>query len=173
MWRISTPGVVLAALAALTAHGAARAQTRELATRGELLDRVVAIVNDGVVLNSDLDTQVEGISERLRQQKLELPPQNVLRQQVLERLVLQEIQAQRANHAGVKVSDEMLNSALQDVAKRNGLSLTQLPDTLKQQGIDYVEYREDIRKEMMLQLLRRATSCSAELRISSLTLTPS
>jgi len=108
-------------LAALAVQGSVRAQTRELATQGELLDRVVAIVNDGVVLNSDLDAQVESVSDRLRQQKLELPPQNVLRQQVLERLVLQEIEVQRANHAGVKVSDEMLNAALQDVAKRNGI----------------------------------------------------
>jgi len=151
----SVPMCMVLGLAALAVQGSASAQTRELATQGELLDRVVAIVNDGVVLNSDLDTQLEVISERLRQQKLELPPQNVLRQQVLERLVLQEIQVQRANHAGVKVSDEMLNSALQDVAKRNGLTFTQLPDTLKQQGIDYAEYREDIRKEMMLQLLRQ------------------
>ena len=143
------------ALAALALQGRAWAQTRELATQGELLDRVVAIVNDGVVLNSDLDTQVDAVSERLRQQKLELPPQNVLRQQVLERLVLQEIQLQRANHAGVKISDEMLNAALQDVAKRNNLTLTQLPDALKQQGVDYAEYREEIRREMMLQVLRQ------------------
>jgi peptidyl-prolyl cis-trans isomerase SurA len=151
----SVPMWTVLGLAALAVHGSARAQTRELATQGELLDRVVAIVNDGVVLNSDLDAQVDVISERLRQQKLELPPQNVLRQQVLERLVLQEIQVQRANHAGVKVPDEMLNGALQDVAKRNGLTLTQLPDALRQQGVDYGEYREEIRKEMMLQLLRQ------------------
>jgi len=151
----SIPMWMVLGLAALAASGSARAQTRELATQGELLDRVVAIVNDGVVLNSDLDAQVDIVSERLRQQKLELPPQNVLRQQVLERLVLQEIELQRANHAGVKVSDEMLNSALQDVAKRNGLTLTQLPDALKQQGVDYAEYRDEIRKEMMLQLLRQ------------------
>ena len=56
-----------------------------------------------MVLNSDLDAQVAAVSERLHEQKLELPPQNVLRQQVLERLVLQEIQVQRANKAGVKV----------------------------------------------------------------------
>ena len=151
----SIPVWMVLGLAALAVQGSARAQTRELATQGDLLDRVVAIVNDGVVLNSDLDAQVDIVSERLRQQKLELPPQNVLRQQVLERLVLQEIQLQRANHAGVKVSDEMLNSALQDVAKRNGLTLTQLPDALKQQGVDYAEYRDEIRKEMMLQLLRQ------------------
>ena len=146
---------VVLGLAALGVHGSAGAQTRELATQGDLLDRVVAIVNDGVVLNSDLDAQLDIVSERLRQQKLELPPQNVLRQQVLERLVLQEIEMQRASHAGVKVSDEMLNAALQDVAKRNNLTLTQLPDALKQQGVDYAEYREEIRKEMMLQLLRQ------------------
>jgi peptidyl-prolyl cis-trans isomerase SurA len=150
----SIPMMVLG-LAALAVHGSAGAQTRELATQGELLDRVVAIVNDGVVLNSDLDAQVDSVSERLRQQKLELPPQNVLRQQVLERLVLQEIQMQRATHAGVKVSDEMLNSALQDVAKRNGITLTQLPEALAHQGVDYAEYREEIRKEMMLQMLRQ------------------
>ena len=146
---------VVLGLAALGVHGSAGAQTRELATQGDLLDRVVAIVNDGVVLNSDLDAQLDIVSERLRQQKLELPPQNVLRQQVLERLVLQEIEMQRANHAGVKVSDEMLNAALQDVAKRNNLTLTQLPEEMKKQGVDYAEYREEIRKEMMLQLLRQ------------------
>jgi peptidyl-prolyl cis-trans isomerase SurA len=151
----SIPMWMVLGLTALAVHGNARAQTRELATQGELLDRVVAIVNDGVVLNSDLDAQVDIVSDRLRQQKLELPPQNVLRQQVLERLVLQEIQLQRANHAGVKVSDEMLNAALEDVAKRNGITLTQLPDALKQQGVDYAEYRDEIRKEMLLQLLRQ------------------
>ncbi len=151
----SIPMWMLLGLGALAVHGSARAQTRELATQGELLDRVVAIVNDGVVLNSDLDAQVDAVSERLRQQKLELPPQNVLRQQVLERLVLQEIQLQRANHAGVKVSDEMLNAALQDVAKRNGITFTQLPEALARQGLDYAEYRDEIRKEMMLQMLRQ------------------
>jgi len=151
----SAPMWMVLGLAALAASGSARAQTRELATQGDLLDRVVAIVNDGVVLNSDLDAQVGIVSERLRQQKLDPPPQNVLRQQVLERLVLQEIQLQRANHAGVKISDEMLNAALEDVAKRNNLTLPQLPEALKQQGVDYAEYRDEIRKEMMLQMLRQ------------------
>ena len=107
MRRILTSAALAMALAAtgLFLQGSAYAQTRELATRGELLDRVAAIVNDGVVLNSELDAQIDTVSERLHAQKLELPPQNILRQQVLERLVLQEIQLQHANHAGVKVSD--------------------------------------------------------------------
>jgi peptidyl-prolyl cis-trans isomerase SurA len=157
MQRMLTSALMGLALvaAALTLQQPAHAQTRELATKGELLDRVAAIVNDGVVLNSELQAQVEVISERLRQQKLELPPQNVLRQQVLERLVLQEIQMQRANRAGVKVSDETVNAALQDVAKRNGLTLSQLPDALAKQGEDYAAYREDLRKEITLSLLRQ------------------
>src|ERR1700756_1762091 len=157
MRRILPPASIWPPLgaAALMVHGGAQAQTRELATKGELLDRVAAIVNDGVVLNSELDAQVEVIGDRLRQQKLELPPQNVLRQQVLERLVLQEIQMQRANRAGIKVSDEQVNAALQDVARRNGLTLSQLPDALARQGEDYAAYREDLRKEITLSLLRQ------------------
>ncbi|MEP7248131.1 MAG: peptidylprolyl isomerase, partial [Gammaproteobacteria bacterium] len=93
--------------------------------------------------------------ERLKGQKLELPPENVLRQQVLERLVLQEIQMQRANRAGLKVPDEALNSAMQDVAQRNNIPLSQLPEALQAQGIDYASYRDAMRKELTLTLLRQ------------------
>jgi peptidyl-prolyl cis-trans isomerase SurA len=156
MRRFFATSASTAVLALLTLAGsAAWSQTRELATQGQLLDRVVAIVNDGVVLNSDLDAEVAAVSERLHEQKLELPAQNVLRQQVLERLVLQEIQVQRANKAGVKVSDENVNKALEDIAQRNGMTLTQLPDALTKQGIDYPTYREEIRREIMLQMLRQ------------------
>jgi peptidyl-prolyl cis-trans isomerase SurA len=153
------PSPFLAALvggaALLLFQAEAAAQTRELATKGELLDRVAAVVGDGVVLNSELEDQIVAVSERLQQQKLELPPQNVLRQQVLERLVLQEIQAQRAAKAGLKVPDETLNAALTDVAQRNNIPLSQLPEALQQQGIDYASYREDVRKELTLSLLRQ------------------
>ena len=74
----------------------------------------------------------------------------MLRQQVLDRLVLQEIQLQRANHVGIKVTDETLNAAMEDVAKRNNLSLSQLPEALATQGIDYAAYRDDLRKEITL-----------------------
>jgi peptidyl-prolyl cis-trans isomerase SurA len=157
MRRKTTRALKALALCAvgLAFHGLAAAQTRELDTKGVLLDRIAAIVNDGVVLNSELDVQIQAVSERLEAQHLELPPQNVLRQQVLDRLVLQEIQLQRAAHVGVKVSDETLNAALQDVAKRNNLTLSQLPDALAEQGIDYASYRDDLRKEITLSMLRQ------------------
>ena len=167
-WFLSPPSLprqstlshrLLAAIAcgcaALLIQSVASAQTRELATKGEMLDRVAAVVNDGVVLASELDDQMAIVTERLKQQKLELPPQNVLRQQVLERLILQEIEAQRANKAGLKVPDETLNSALSEVAQRNNIPLSQLPEALQQQGIDYAAYREDMRKELTLGLLRQ------------------
>jgi len=130
------------------------AQTRELATSGVLLDRVAAVVNDGIVLKSELDSQLAMITQRLQQARTELPPQNVLQQQVLERLVLQEVQWQRAERLGVKVSDEMLNDALKDVALRNGITLDRLPEILASQGISYAAYRNSMRKEMTIQLLR-------------------
>ncbi|HVP34499.1 MAG TPA: peptidylprolyl isomerase [Steroidobacteraceae bacterium] len=157
MRRMLTPALMFIAvsLTALGACGRALAQTRELDTRGVLLDRIAAIVNEGVVLDSDLETQLGVVSERLRAQKLELPPQNVLRQQVLERLVVQEIQVQRAHHDGIKVTDDTLNAALEDVARRNNLTLSQLPQALASQGIEYAAYREDLRKEITLSMLRQ------------------
>jgi len=137
------------------AASAAFAQTREASSSGELLDRIAATVNEGVVLSSELDEQLVIITERLQQQKLELPPTNVLRQQVLDRLVLQELQMQRANRAGIKVSDETLNNALNDVAVSNGIKLADLPAALASQGIDYAAYRDNIRKELAMQILRQ------------------
>lgn len=143
------------ALSLLLIGATAHAQTRELSARGQLLDRVAAVVNDGVVLSSQLEHETDEIAERLRQQKTELPARNVLRKQVLERLVVQEIQLQRADRVGIQISDEMLNGALNDVAQRNGISFADLPQTLEQQGIDYRDYRDEIRRQLTLQLLRQ------------------
>ena len=90
--------------------------SRATASHGELLDRVVAIVNDGVVLESELETEANEVTTRLRNQKVPLPSNDVMRSQVLDRLVLEEIQAQRADRAGIKVSDEQVNAALEDIA---------------------------------------------------------
>jgi len=131
------------------------AQTRETSSSGVLLDRVAATVNEGVVLQSELEEQMIIIAGRMRSQKVELPPQNVMRKQVLDRLVLQELQIQRANPAGIKVSDETLNNALSDVATQNNIKLADLPDALAAQGIEYAGYREQLRKELAMQILRQ------------------
>jgi peptidyl-prolyl cis-trans isomerase SurA len=135
--------------------GAAVAQTRDMSSSGVALDRVVAVVNEGVVLQSQLDTQTALITERLRGQNTQMPPPDVVRQQVLERLILQEVQVQRATRLGVQVPDEMLNEALRDVAKRNSINFDDMPRALEAQGIDYATYREEMRREIMLSMLRQ------------------
>jgi peptidyl-prolyl cis-trans isomerase SurA len=145
----------LLGLVALAITAAAHPQTRDLTTTGQLLDRVAAVVNDGIVLSSELDEQVAAVSQRLQEQKLDLPPENVLRQQVLERLVLQELQMQRAERAGLKVPDEALNDALGEIARRNNIPLSQLPEELSAQGIDYAAFRESTRKELTVRLLQQ------------------
>jgi len=142
-------------LALMLASAGAFAQTRETSSSGVLLDRVAATVNEGVVLQSELDEQMIIIAGRMRAQNVELPPQNVMRKQVLDRLVLQELQIQRANRAGIKVSDETLNNALSDVATQNNIKLADLPEALASQGIEYAGYREQLRKELAMQILRQ------------------
>jgi peptidyl-prolyl cis-trans isomerase SurA len=137
------------------AGSTALAQTRELSSSGELLDRIAAVVNDGVVLVSQLDAQTDEVIQRLRAQRTELPPRNVLRKQVLERLVMEEIQMQRADRLGIEVSEEMLNGALDDVARRNNIQFSDLPEALARQGVDYRDFRDEIRKQLKLQLLRQ------------------
>jgi peptidyl-prolyl cis-trans isomerase SurA len=133
----------------------AYAQTRDISVHGELLDRIAAVVNDGLVLKSELDEQMSSVEKRLAEQKVELPSQSVLRQQVLDRLVLQEVQLQRAKHVGLTITDEQLNGALQEIAARNKIPFDQLPTALAAQGVDYKQYRESMRKELTLSTLRQ------------------
>ena len=131
------------------------AQTRDIGVHGEMLDRIAAIVNDGLVLKSELDAQMDAVTKRLQEQKVELPSQSVLKQQVLDRLIVQEIQTQHAKRVGLTVSDEQLNSALQEIASRNKIPFDQLPTALAAQGVDYKQYREGMRKELTLSTLRQ------------------
>jgi peptidyl-prolyl cis-trans isomerase SurA len=133
----------------------AHAQTRDIGVHGELLDRIAAVVNDGLVLKSELDAQMESVTKRLTEQKVELPSQSILRQQVLDRLIVQEIQAQQAKRVGLTISDEQLNGALQEIAARNKIPFDQLPTALAAQGVDYKLYRDSMRKELTLNTLRQ------------------
>ena len=119
------------------------------------MDRVAAIVNDSVVTTSELDEQVAVITERLQQQRTALPDTDTLRKQVLDRLIVQEVQMQRANRVGIKVGDEQLNAALTEIAQRNNIRLADLPRALAQQGVDYAGFRDNIRKEITLTQLRQ------------------
>jgi peptidyl-prolyl cis-trans isomerase SurA len=143
----------LTTLTLLITQGAASAA--EPTRSGELLEKVAAIVNEGVVPESELNEQIAMISARLAEQNTQLPPVDVMRKQVLDRLVLQEIQFQRAERIGLRITDEQINAALADIAQRNNMTLAQLPAALSSQGIDYPSYRDSIRKEITLSALRQ------------------
>jgi peptidyl-prolyl cis-trans isomerase SurA len=153
--RAATVAFALSLAATFALPPVAGAQTRELGSRGELLDRIAVVVNEGVVLQSQIDQQVDTVARRLREQGTALPPDSVLRQQITERLVLQEIQQQRAAKIGLRVTDEALNNALREVAKQNNIEFSRLPDALASEGINYAEYREQMRREMTLSMLRQ------------------
>src|ERR1700688_725264 len=150
-YAFSCSSTVAAILLSTMSH----AQTRDIGVHGEMLDRIAAIVNDGLVLKSELDAQMDAVTKRLQEQKVELPSQSVLKQQVLDRLIVQEIEAQHAKRVGLTVSDEQLNSALQEIASRNKIAFDQLPTALAAQGVDYKQYRDSMRKELTLNTLRQ------------------
>jgi peptidyl-prolyl cis-trans isomerase SurA len=155
--------ISLAALGAALVHCAAFAQDRELGAGGELLEGVAAVVDDGVVLKSELSERLDLVMQNLSRQQQEmpadqrrpLPPVSVVEQQVLDQLILREIQTQRARRAGITVSDDLLNEALSRVASNLGYTLEELPAVLAGQGVDYAAYREDSRKDLLLEQLEQ------------------
>jgi len=127
----------------------------ELSETGEFLDGVAAIVNEGVVLKSQFEDQLSIIRERAASQEVPLPPANVLEEQVLERLILNEIQLQRASRIGLQVSDAMLNDSIRRLAEQNGVSFEDMPALLAADGVEYADFRRSLRDEITVEQLRR------------------
>ena len=121
----------------------------------ELLDRVIAVVDSGVVMESELNKRVKEIVDRLRQTDTELPPLSILEEQVLERLITEEIQMQIAERAGIKISDTELNKTLLGIASQNSLSLEEFRTDIEGQGASYRDFRDTVRKEMIIQRVQR------------------
>ena len=121
----------------------------------EPLDRIVAVVDEDVVLKSELDTQVNRVMAQYANSPQQLPPRDVLEHQVLERLILQKLQLTRADSNGVKVSDAEIDQALTQLAAQNHLDLSQLRQAIQAQGMDYEQFRRSVRDELVVQRLRQ------------------
>ena len=124
-------------------------------TKIELIDRVVAVVDSGVIMESQLNSRVEEILIRLKNDKAELPPLNLLEEQVLDRLIIEEIQLQLADRAGIKISDSELNQTLSRVSSQNNLSLEEFRLKLEAEGTSYKSFRDTIKKELIIQRVQR------------------
>ena len=123
-------------------------------SRVQELDAIVAVVNDDVVVRSELDSEIDLILPQMQQQGTVPPPRPQLEKQVLDRLILKRLQIQRARDLGIQVDDATLNEALTNIAERNGLSLEELQSTLEAGGIRFADFREDTRSQIITSRLQ-------------------
>ncbi len=130
----------------------------ELSETGDFLDGVAAVVNEGVVLKSKLRSQIASIIRQAEAQPepIPLPPADVLQEQILERLIVAEVQLQRAQRIGLRVSDQMINQAISRIGAQQNppVAFEDMPRMLAADGIDYAEFREQLREELTLDQLR-------------------
>ncbi len=119
------------------------------------LDRIVAVVNDDVIVESELVKRVDNIRRQLRQSGTPEPPDEALQRQVLERLILDRLQLQMAARNGIRVDDTELNNAVERIAAGNNLSLREFRDVLARDGFDFGEFREQVRNEILLSRVRQ------------------
>ncbi len=119
------------------------------------LDRIVAVVENDIIMQSELDTKLRTVAGQMQQQGIQLPSSNVLETQILERMILMKIQLQRAEETGIRVDDETLNRTISNIAAENKVSLSQFRDILEEDGFSYEQFRENIRNEIIISRLRQ------------------
>ena len=140
--------LTLFATAALLLSAQGRAQM-------EMLDQVVAIVDDDVIMASELRERVQSITQTLETRGAEMPPEDVLIRETLDRLILESLQLQLAQRVGVRISDAQLNAAMERVAAQNRMGLEEFRQALEAQGESFAAMREQIRREMLIQQVQR------------------
>lgn len=123
-------------------------------TFAEVLDNIVAIVEEDVILENELQKEVATIEQRIAASNSQMPPQSVLRRQVLERMIVDKLQRQLAEKAGINVNEEMLNSSASDIARRNNMNLDEFRGELSRQGIDYAAFLDNLKNEIVVNELR-------------------
>ncbi len=143
--RLLTHGASLLLLLASTTAGAAP----------QLLDRIVAVVNNEAITATELKAEIETIKLQLNQQRAPIPPADILKKQVLERLIGIHLQLQLAKANNIVIDEDTLNRAIQGIAEQNNMSLRQFRNVLEGDGYDFNKFRQDIRKEMITSRLRQ------------------
>lgn len=119
------------------------------------LDAIVAVVNDGVIVQSELDSQINLLLAELQSRGANIPDRTVLEEQVLDQLILERLQMQRAESLGIEVDEATLTEALTNIAARNGMSLMQLREALEANDLSFEEFREDTRRQILTSRLQQ------------------
>ena len=121
----------------------------------EVLDRIAIIVDDGVVMESQVNNTVRDITRRYEEQNLQKPPIDVIKEQVQEKLIIEELQLQMADRAGIRISDSELNITMSRLASNNQMTLEDFIVFIEENGDSYEELREQMRREMRIQRIQR------------------
>lgn len=122
----------------------------------QLLDQIVAIVAEDVVLLSELKRETQIIKKRLKDNDIKAPSDAILNKQILENLIVRQLQLQEAKRRGIKIDDTTVNQSLRRMANQNRVNLEQFRQKLVREGVDYIEFREDLRKEITLNRLTQS-----------------
>ena len=145
----------LALLAAFSASVCmAQTSAKKPAAEPEFLNAVVAVVNNDVITTGELAERTHTAALNLRRQKIELPPMQQLRIQVLEQLILERAMAQRAREIGIRVDDGVVNATIEQIAQQNKISVAELRRRLQLDGVTFPQFREEIRSQVIAQRLR-------------------
>ncbi len=121
----------------------------------EPIDSIIALVDEDVILRSELDLAIAGIVDRIRASGEALPPMNLLENQVLERLIMRELQVQRALQTGIRISDADIDQALINLAQQNNITVQQLRQVIEGDGEDFAEFRRNIGEELLTERLQQ------------------
>lgn len=146
--------VFLVACACLIAPVASMAQ-QLYRDSSNSIDSIVALVDEDVILRSELDLAVAGIVDRVRASGESMPPMHLLEGQVLERLIIRELQIQRAAQTGIRISDADIDQAMVTLAQQNGMTMQQMRQVIEGDGEDFSEFRNNIGEELMTERLRQ------------------
>nr|VFJ64058.1 MAG: periplasmic chaperone for outer membrane proteins SurA [Candidatus Kentron sp. FW] len=119
------------------------------------INRIVAVVNDEVIVHSDLKNRVRTMQAELSRSGAKLPPPDILRKRVLDRLIVDLLQIQMAKRTGIRINDEQLNQTITDLARRNGLDLHRFREILEKDGYSFATFREDIRHQLLISEIQK------------------
>lgn len=153
MMFLNSRSIFIAALLALSSTLAMAADAKQPAEIVKI-DRIVAVVDQVVITENELADRIKIVTAQLEKQGTQLPPQNVLEKQILERLINDRLQINYANQTGIRVDDAQLDKTIERIAEQNKLQIDEFKQALAAEGISFRKFREDIRNEIMLARLR-------------------
>jgi len=120
----------------------------------ELVDAIVAVVNSDVITLKELNDRIKVIEQRMTRQNMQIPPRDMLRKQVIERMILNRAQLQQARELGIRIDDLVLDRSVSRIAEQNNVTVQTLRDQLERDGVSFARFREEIREEITLQRVR-------------------